>query len=175
MNPSTSLDEFLRDVRTLCRLDKEKNMTVKWVDEEGEIYLCFENEQHTQSQTLPGIIWYLGSCAIHVVWDLRLVNNFLSRMHEHWTKSVSERNYVCQRTFIRQVKIWRAESPLCQVSCVPLLPQSSLLHNICSFTLSTVESAWYVCALCVLVFFRWSLHNWITARAGRSYTALLCA
>ena len=42
MNPSTTLDEFLRDVRTLCRLDKEKNMTVKWVDEEGErLMVCW--------------------------------------------------------------------------------------------------------------------------------------
>eukprot|EP00117_Sycon_ciliatum_P021280 scpid50058/ scgid18701/ Protein kinase C iota type; Atypical protein kinase C-lambda/iota; nPKC-iota len=36
VNPITSFDEFTRDVRTMCRLDKDKDMTVKWVDEEGD-------------------------------------------------------------------------------------------------------------------------------------------
>ena len=36
MSPSTSLDEFLADIRKLCRLESGKDMTVKWVDEEGK-------------------------------------------------------------------------------------------------------------------------------------------
>lgn len=66
MSPSTSLEEFLKDVRTLCRLEKDKDMTVKWVDEEGKF--CYSpDKQVSDHESLLCSVTERTTCKAHRV------------------------------------------------------------------------------------------------------------